>query len=261
MYKTARFSLTALAILLTGSAAHAGAPDEVFQRIVENWRWQHYWFGKTGIDDFYREGKQVSALIFWNMNQMQPIRGMCSPNLQTCVAYSGIYLDPAPRRMQMPASATARQGFDAFVSSGLSDPAHITSADGLKSSDFQSTEISITLPALNPPDAISRREVSAEERKEAERISRLFRCTGERATVPGGCKGELIFAYHGPDDPYWFVLRSCSEACTSKAETVEMLRRGDTGWEITSAGLVENQKEIERLKGQIERAAMFRRAM
>ncbi len=43
---------------------------------------------------------------------------------------------------------------------------------------------------------------------------------------------------YGEKDPRWFVLRSCSTACEFKGEAVEMLRRGDRGWEVTSAGLV-----------------------
>ena len=69
----------------------------------------------------------------------------------------------------------------------------------------------------------------------------------------------MVFAHHGENDPYWFVLRSCSSACEFKGESVEMLRRGDHGWDGTVGGLINNPKEeIERLKRQIERAEMFR---
>jgi len=75
---------------------------------------------------------------------------------------------------------------------------------------------------------------------------------------PNGCSGSLVFAYYGPEDPDWFVLRSCSTACEFKGEAVEMLQRGDREWELTSAGFVENPSDVERLKRQIEKAAMFR---
>jgi hypothetical protein len=80
----------------------------VFNRITENRRWSHYWFGKTGIDDVYAGGKAITALIFWNKSESQPIRGLCSPELALCVAYSGIYLDPAERRMSKGSAGSLR---------------------------------------------------------------------------------------------------------------------------------------------------------
>ncbi|HLG98794.1 MAG TPA: hypothetical protein VKX49_20955 [Bryobacteraceae bacterium] len=256
---TGRFALVALAIFVVGRSLYGDAADEMFDRIAENWRWSHYWFGKTGIDDVYVEGKQISALIFWTKSESQPIHGLCSSELGACVAYSGVYLDPAGRRMQMAPNTRPRQAFRSFISSGFADSSHIIAVEGIKPSDFESAEKSITLPALDPPSSISRREVPAEAGKEGERIKRLFRCWGvESETKPNGCSGSLVFAYYGPRDPYWFVLRSCAAACDFKGEAVEMLRRGDRGWEITSAGFVDNPKEAERLKEQIEKAEMIR---
>ena len=100
---TARLTLAALAVFGVNYAAYGASADEVLERIAENWRWSHYWSGKTGIDDVYAEGKKISALVFWNESQSQPIRGLCSSELSLCVAYSGVYLDPAERRIPMAA--------------------------------------------------------------------------------------------------------------------------------------------------------------
>ena len=149
------------------------------------------------------------ALIFWNKSKSQPIAGW-PPDLSTCVAYSGVYLDAVERRMPIAPNVASQQ-----------------------------------------PKAASR---------EAEKVKRRFGCWGvEAETRPQGCTGNLVFAYYGESDPYWFVLRSCSTACKFKGESVETLRRGDRGWDVTVGGFINNPKEeIERLKRQIEKAEMFR---
>jgi hypothetical protein len=233
--------------------------DQVFNRITENWRWSHYWFGKTGIDDAYVEGQRITALIFWNKSGSQPIRGLCSSDLALCIAYSGVYLDPAARRMPIGTNVDVQQAFASFISSGLRDSSHILAVEGVSPADFEAVQRVVTLPVLEPPTSTTTRVTPAGASREAERIKRVFTCWGvEAETRPQGCTGNLVFAYYGENDPYWFVLRSCSTACEFKGESVEMLRRGDRGWEITSAGFVDSPKEVERLKQQIEKAAMFR---
>src|SRR5690242_18551835 len=91
------------------------AADQVFDRIVENWRWSRFWSGTTGIDDVYIEGKKFAALVFWTKNDSRPIRGLCSTELLACVAYSGVYLDPRARRMPITSNATPEQAFTSFV--------------------------------------------------------------------------------------------------------------------------------------------------
>jgi hypothetical protein len=58
MRSLARFALAALAVFAISRAAYGDAADQVFDRIVENWRWSHYWFGKTGLDDVYAEARE-----------------------------------------------------------------------------------------------------------------------------------------------------------------------------------------------------------
>jgi hypothetical protein len=247
-----------LVALPISTRAYCAAADPVFDRIAENWRWSHYWFGKTGIDDVYVEGKKISALIFWNNSESQPIRGLCSSELSLCVAYSGIYLDPAERRMSIAPNVAPQQAFTSFVRSGLRDSSHMIGVEGLRTADFQLEQKSLTLPVLGPPSSITRRAVPEEASREAEKVKRPFGCWGvESETRLQGCTGSLVFAYYGDTDPYWFVLRSCSTACEFKGESVEMLRRGDHGWDVTIGGLINSPKEeVERLKKQIEKAEM-----
>jgi hypothetical protein len=249
-----------LIVLVAASRAPAGdSVGQVYGRIVENWRWTHYWFGKTGIDDVYSEGKRITAVIFWSEGHGQPIRGLCSVDISLCVAYSGVHLDPKARRTQIPANVTAREAFFSFVKSGLSDPTHLLSTGGLRVEDFQFEEQSVSLPILTPPTAIARHEVQPEANDEAARVKRAFRCTGSADAAPGTCSGGLVFAYYGSADPYWFVLRSCSSACEFRGEAVEELTRGDRHWTNTIGGFINQPRaEVERLKEQIEKAAMFR---
>lgn len=255
-----RLVLGAMTSVAASQSTYGDAADRAVDRIVENLRWTYYWFGKTGIEHVYAEGKTISALVFWHKNDSPPISGLCSTDISICVAYSGVYLDPAERQMPIGQSVTSQQAFAAFISSGLRDASHRLAVEGLSPNDFQIEQRSITLPVLEPPSSIVTRVVPEEATREAEKVRRLFGCWGvEAETRPRGCMGSLVFAYYGARDPYWFVLRACAMTCEFKGESVEMLRRGDHGWEVTSGGFIGSPKaEVDRLKQQIERAAMFR---
>src|SRR6202040_237874 len=120
--------------------AFGDTADQVLDRIKENWRWSDYWFGKTGIDDVYVAGKRVSALIFWNKNEYQPIRGLCSSDLGLCLAYIGPYQGPVPRRMQISADIHLQSAFTLFAGSGFHDPSQLLAVEGITPADFQYEE-------------------------------------------------------------------------------------------------------------------------
>lgn len=121
----------------------------------------HYWFGKTGIDDVYAEGKRISALIFWNKNELRPLRGLCSSDLGLCAAYSGVYLDPAERQMRMSPSQSPQEAFAAFVACGFRDSSHLIKVEDVRLLDFEAAQMSVALPRLEPPSSIVRKEVPA----------------------------------------------------------------------------------------------------
>ena len=260
MRTLARFALAGLAVLSVSRGVYGDSADQVYDRIVENWRWSHYWFGKTGIDDVYVEGKKISALIFWNKNDSQPIRGLCSTDLSLCVAYSGVYLDPLERRIQMARGATAPQAFESFVKSGLGDSSHILAVGGLRPADFQFEEKSVTLPAWDLPASILQKRVPAEATRESARLKRLYGCeSSESKSRSRACGGTLVFAFYGPADPYWFMLWTCPSGCGSDGDAIQELTRGDRGWEVTSGGAINSPKaEVERLKQRILKAEMLR---
>ena len=200
-----------------------------------------------------------SALFFWSKNGSQAVRGLCSTDISLCVAYSGVYLDPHGRRTQIAPRVTAQQAFASWASSGFRDPTALLGIQGVGPGDFELAEKSITLPVLAPPDSITDRRVAKDAQSEAERLKRLFSCSPVGTAPRGrGCRGILVFASYGDKDPYWFVLRSCSATCGFQGESVQMLKRSDYGWEVTSGGVVDDPIEVKRLKLQIEKAAMLR---
>jgi len=261
--KAVRSLTVAIAVISGLTAASRGVSEDVagkvFSRIVENWRWSYYWFGKTGIDDVYVSGKKISALFFWSTKPMRPMRGFCSSDISRCVAYEGVYLAPLEREMGISPRASSQQAFGTFVSSGFRDPKYLSLIEGLSLADFESKERLVTLPDLGPPSSISRREIPADAAHEAERIARQLARGASSAEARPDCRCSLVFAYYGPNDPYWFVLRTCSTACEFKGKAIEMLSRGDRGWEATSGGYIDAPaSDVERLEHQIERAEMFR---
>src|ERR1700719_1826407 len=114
-----RVSAVLIVMLAVDRAICDDEAGRIFERIVENWRWTHYWAGSTGLDDVYVAGKKISALLFWTKSDSRPIRGFCSTELSLCVAYSGFYLDPLERRMPMPPNVAPQQAFASFVTSGF----------------------------------------------------------------------------------------------------------------------------------------------
>jgi hypothetical protein len=260
MRTSARVLLVVLGLLGVNRSSYADAGDDVLDRIVENWRWSHYWFGKTAIDSVAPPGRRISALVFWTKSDTRPIRGLCSSEIFLCVAFAGVYLDPAERQMRTTAGETSQQALDAFINSGLRDSTYSLPVTPLSLADLQFAEMEIVLPTWQEPFSISGTAVPQGSREEADRIKQSFGCWGVHVQArPRGCSGSLVFAHYGSNDPYWFVFRACSTACEFQPESVEMVRRGDRHWEVTGSGFIGGPKsEVERLKHQIKRAVMFR---
>ena len=127
--------------------------------------------------------------MFWNKSESQPIRGLCSAEPSLCVAYSGVYLaklDPAERRMPVALNVTSQQAFTSFVSSGLRDSTHMLAVEGLRPTDFQVEQKSMTLPALEPPSSITRPVVPEEASRVRLTLERYRRkcITARRSATP-----------------------------------------------------------------------------
>jgi hypothetical protein len=251
-----------LALMLTGLfAIGQDSAQQPVDRLVENWRWSHYWFGKTGIDDVYAPGKRINALIFWAKTDRRSKTGLCSTELSACIAYSGPYLSPHAERIRIVPGTTLQQAFASFVNGAFGgDEDYIGPNERLRPGDFDSEERSLTLPTLDAPSSIAGRVVPQEASREAERVRRLLGCGPPDAkSRPSGCGGTLVFAFYGPADPYWFVWRTCAASCEFGGDAIEELTRGDRGWEVTSGGFINSPKsEVERLKQQIQKAEMIR---
>jgi hypothetical protein len=251
----------ALGLLVAQVSVCGDMRDQVIDRIVSNWRWSHYWLERTGIDAAYSQGKRISALVFWTKNNTRPIRGLCSADLSLCLAYAGVYLDTIEKQMQIPPGVVPRQALASFVKSGFSDSARLLAYKGFRMADFDIEERTFTLPALDPPSSISRREVPKGAVRAAKDVAEDFTCWSEPKARPHGCTGTLVFAYRSEVDPCWFVLRTCSNACESgfRGESVESLTPGDHGeWFATAGGLMSRKEEVGPLKPKILGAKMFR---
>jgi hypothetical protein len=229
-----------------------------FAGVVANWRWIHYWFGKAGIEHSYAAGHTDAVLVFWGKDPDRPFRGVCSTQLRECLAYSGVYFDPLGRRSAIPSGVPLGEAFDAFARRGFRDSEHRL-ALGVDRAGIGFEEAVVLLPRIDVSPSHLHRGTPPEARREAERLKRYFGCKSISARTR--CRGYLLFAYYDTEDPYWFVLRSCEGACEKefRGASVEMLTRGDRGWELTSAGFVGGSiPDVRRLERQIEKAAMLR---
>jgi hypothetical protein len=249
-------SLSAMSLMVTSGAIAAGL-DQTVNHIIANWRWTYYWFGETGVEN-YVEGKRISVLVFRNTSVTVPSRGLCSADLVTCSTYAGAFLDPLPVRVHLSQSVSMEQAFDAFVRSGFRDQQHPAGLGTFSAADFDVRADVLVLPGLGIPARVSSKP-TAQQRRQAESIRSVFQCWGT-GRPPAGCKGTLVFARLGTLDPYWFVLRSCSNSCAFSGDSVEMLRRGDfENWEVTAAGLIDRPAaDVTRFREKIIEAQWFR---
>ena len=269
---------------------------QVFDQIMENLRYSRYWYGTPSIGDGYAEGKQVSALIFWTKKDRRSKIGLCFSNLRSCFATRGDQIVPEMEQMSIGRSLTAKEAFESFVENGLDAntikilpqivqpplakappvgssnttvPKVPSTSVGqpfsfpkrLSLADFEYVETTITLPALGLPASISHREIPKEAAGEAKRIKQYYTCWYSNSVRPPGCTGSLVFAYYQEMELNWFVLRTCSSACPSgfQGDSIQLLRRGDGGWEASGGGGLNSPKEeVARLKQKIEQAEMFR---
>jgi len=101
--------VAAILCLATGTVAASG--ENIFDSITDNWRWSHYWFGRSAVDDVYVEGKNVTAALFWTKTGKPPIKGVCSAGLALCAAYVGEQLDPRERLIRISPTADPRDAF------------------------------------------------------------------------------------------------------------------------------------------------------
>lgn len=265
---------------------------------MENLRYSRYWYGTPDIGEGYVEGKQISALIFWTKEGRQSKVGLCSPDLERCFATWGTQIMPEMEQMPIDRSLTTKAAFESFVEDGIdantiiivpqiiqpppvktpptgspnpSVPTITSVLDGqsfpkpkpLSLADFEFAEKTITLPPLGLPASILRREVPKEAADEAKRIKDYYNynCWGVGSRRPPGCTGTLVFAYYHESDAKWHVLRTCSSACfpVFQGDSIQVLRRGSDGWEISGGGGINSpREEVARLKQKIEQAEMFR---
>lgn len=290
-----RFWLT-LAIVLTSVFFSAGAEEQsaqsVFDRLVEHWRWQKYWLGKSGVDDIYVEGKTATALIFWAKKEGVPKVGLCSPGLGFCIAAADPDSLPDQDVTHISASTSPTEAFASFVQSNFSrqeSPSESQSAnpgerpkgavprespkipiyppsanpgERFKVEDYETRQITVTLPPMGLPSALVHRDSGPAKMKEVEETKKLFACWNPSKARPQGCQGEIVFPFHDDSDPYWYVLVRCSSECErgSPVESVSALRKGDEEhtWEASVGGLIDDPSEVRRLAQQIENAAMVR---
>jgi hypothetical protein len=256
--------LSSIGIVILLLTIRPGICDEIsataFEKLVDNWRWSHYWFGYSGVDDVYVPGEKISALVFWTKKGRRPKVGLCSSRLSICAAYSGPFLNPRIERANIDPGKSLQQAFASFVAGGFGGTErYVGPLERLSLADFSFEAVTVTLPPIEPPASISARTIPAGARAEAQRLMPLLKCRNPETAGLTICSGALVFAFFGPADPYWFVLRTCSPSCGSAGESIEELTRGDRGWEVTSRGLVNSpQAEVDRLKRQILKAEMFR---
>jgi hypothetical protein len=231
---------------------------KAFDQYLESVRWTRYWQGES-TNNTYKEGKQISALVFWTKTDRRPKWGLCSSDLSLCIAN---YSSPDQRgnaEMRFEPGLTPQLAFASFADHNYGDGS--LSFSPVSQADFEFEQKFITLPSLGLPASILHRMVPGEAHGEADRIRKQFVCWNAGAKRPPGCTGTQVFAFYNEADPNWYVLRTCSSPCALefRGDSIEALTRWEQGWAITTSGFINNPKDdVERFKRKIEEAAMFR---
>ena len=235
----------------------AECPGEASPRIAQvrqRWQWEIFW--GTGISRRqYAAGRSVSIQWFWRDNQV----GFCSFDLGTCALYDStesslgqIVASSSPSRrrdlgavarsfLQTPARPPVVTRIPNSAGQGVNGDARVFAGEGGRITlpevgegkgngqsyrEFKFCRDQIALPAIEPPEAISKRTVPDDLQKVTALLRKLL------ANLPDQARGKTNFfiPFYAPSDPMLFVLVRTS----GEPDSIIFLVHGENGsdWKV-----------------------------
>lgn len=149
--------------MTSGCLGESLAAVQHFDRLVERWRWVHYWEGRTELGSRYVQGAAIPLLLFWRTDNSVPSVGFCSVALDICQFYPNPSTIHSLFETQVARGEDNQSAFRRFLASDF-EQYNTPLWQGRKpprapsEKEYTSEATTIVLPQLDPPEAIQQRK-------------------------------------------------------------------------------------------------------
>jgi len=237
-------------LVVAGCFGQASEADRQVRRLVEYWRWKQYWFGTTELGAKYSAGREFRALLFWRTDQTPPSVGFCSADLGVCQFYPNLSFAVNSSEMQVPSGDEPQCAFERFLATSFAQKTVlVVRSREAKAADYATEMVKITLPALDPPEAIRNRRV--QPRFETDALIANLSCLPDQP----GCKVHLMVPFYSHSDPFVPVFRKCS-GCPDPKPMVIFMRLIDGNWWHGARDFDSSPDSVSRTRSQIQKALL-----
>jgi len=244
--------LRVLAVLAAaGCSAQITSTDVRVRQLAEHWRWKQYWEGTTELEALYNPGRQFQALFFWRTDGMPPSLGFCSVDLGICQFYPDLSVIEDSFQMKVLPGDGLRAAFQRFVADSFGQKAGLVGPPPKPNeADYTVEPVRVTLPALDPPEAI--RDRKRPPQAEVDALVAGLGCLSDQPT----CKVRLLIPFYSHGDPSVPVFRECS-GCPNPKPMIIFMKLVDGNWWHGAMDFNDSPDIVDRTRKQIEKALML----
>lgn len=254
-------------LLFQASVCLAQTPPRAAQhlkQLIEHWRWKQFWEGTTELGAMYRPGRDFQALFFWRTDEMPPSVGFCSADLGLCDFYPNSPGNENNPEMKIPSGEDARSAYERFLADsfgkkllreslplpGFGRPPGGARTPGQNGAEYTTELMKITLPTLDPPEAI--RDRTPPPRAEVDALVANLSCLSDQPS----CKVHVMIPFFGQSDPYVPVFRQCS-GCPNPKAMIIFMKIIEGSWWHGAMDFNDNPNFVDRMRERIEEALML----
>lgn len=241
-----------VASLLTIAACsgQTNSPDRHVGQLIEHWRWKQYWEGTTELGAMYRPGRQFQTLLFWRTDEMPPSIGFCSTDLGVCQFYPNAPGNEHSFEAKIASGDDAQSAFRRFLADSFGEKSLIGRPSLPNAADYTIELVKITLPDLDPPEAI--RDRKPQPRAEVDALVANLSCLPDQS----GCKVHLMIPFYSHSDPNVPVFRECS-GCPNPKPMIIFMKLIEGNWWHGAMDFNDSADVVDRTRRQIEKALTF----
>jgi len=237
-------------LVIAGCSAQTSSSDQHVKQLIEHWRWKQYWEGTTELGAMYSPGRQFQSLLFWRTDQTPPSVGFCSADLGVCQFYPNAPGNENSFETKVPSGDDSQSAFRRFLADSFGEKSFIGRPPEQKATDYTTGMVKITLPALDPPEAI--RDRKPQPRTETDALVASLSCLTDQPR----CKAHLMIPFYSHSDPNVPVFRECS-GCPSPKPMIIFMKLVEGNWWHGAMDFNDSRDVVDRTRKQIENALML----
>lgn len=237
-----------IAFLLNGRSLMASSvkADDVWQRLLEHWRWQRFWYGASDADQYYSVGAKDQVRLFWTAAGVSRGIGICSQRVALCQFYPDVDRGWLKSERSVPKGSSRAGAEEAFIRDAYDQ--FPPTPDGFR----QTTTRSIVFPPWQVPLATQERTMRGAD--ELARLIKLVRCgQGKRS-----CRSKVLVPFYRETDPRVLIYRECHVSCDGSNPVIVMVQLIDKKWYLGATNIDSSKAFVEKTRQQIERTVMLR---